>query len=82
MSKLNEKQILYCCKPLKFNGKQYEAGDPFPWLKNGCSSRRLQVLIDTRNIQRDPVDEGPEEAVVIPKSKKKAKKKNSDGQKT
>jgi hypothetical protein len=77
MSKLNVKQILYCCKPLKFNGKSYEAGDPFPWQKNGCSSRRLQILIDTRNLQSEFTEEEPDTSVVedsdieTPKKKKK-----------
>jgi hypothetical protein len=79
MSKLNESQVLYVLKPLKFNGKNYETGDPFPWNKNGCSSRRLQLLIDQRHLQSDRPDDEEEvvEEVVeeVPRLKKKAKAK-------
>jgi len=78
MSKLNEKQVLYVVKPMKFNGKMYETGDPFPWTKNGCSSRRLQALINARNLSSTRPDDGEEEETIVdevPKIKAKSTKK-------
>ena len=63
MPNVNQKQVLYCCKSMKFNGRQYEAGDLFSWGTNGCSTRRLQILIDTRHLVSTPPTGTPEEVV-------------------
>jgi len=49
-------------KPFRFAGKDYKAGDEFPWRQLSCSVRKLRQLYEGRNLNNNFLTE--EELVV------------------